>query len=598
VSYFFQDALNYLRQAGAVFARAHPKLAPHLGGGGDDPDVERLLEGFAYLSGRVQENMAHESVEFNHAMISVLWPNFLRPLPSATLMCLKPKAGMIQGCKIVPAGTVVSSRLIDGINCPFRTTSDCTIYPLELRNSELETGERLQMRLHFSTLDAVALGQLGLRDLRLHFVGEMPERQMLYLWFGRYLKAAVILFDDGRKTHLDLKKQLAPIGFARQESLLPHPAAVFEGTRLLQEFFTFPDKFYGYDLKQLERIFAAEEVQNFTLELTFERALPASVRVRPDSVALHCVSAVNLFTHDGDPLLIRHEKTAYPVRPSGQHAPLLEIFSVDGVRAVSPSRDSRRRALVRSYPSFESFLHEGGDDHGNNATGQQHKEAQIYYYLRPHRSRRTSGFDYEISFIQRRRADELTRVIPDEEAVSLELSCFNRSLCHELAIGDIGYPRSDAPDFVTYRNIVRPSMSVHPPLDGTLNWNLLANLALNYTTLLDRDAMAAILAIYDYESFASAEHERMSAQRIDGICALDTQPVFHTYQGLAVRGLKSVLRLRESAFHTEGEMYLFALILSEFFTLCSTVNSFHELEVWGEENGEIYQWPVKIGGGA
>jgi type VI secretion system protein ImpG len=53
--------------------------------------------------------------------------------------------------------------------------------------------------------------------------------------------------------------------------------------------------------------------------------------------------------------------------------------------------------------------------------------------------------------------------------------------------------------------------------------------------------------------------------------------------------------LREASFQTEGEMYLFGSVLSEFFSLYSTVNSFHVLEVRGEQRGEVYRWPIKIG---
>jgi len=81
---------------------------------------------------------------------------------------------------------------------------------------------------------------------------------------------------------------------------------------------------------------------------------------------------------------------------------------------------------------------------------------------------------------------------------------------------------------------------------------------------------------------------------MSGIRHFETQPVNRVYQGLGVRGLKSQMRLQESAFHSEGEMYLFATLIAEFFNLCATVNSFHELEVLGEEHGEIYQWPAKI----
>jgi len=592
LSYFFQDELSYLRQGGNAFAHANPKLASHLGQMGDDPDVERLLEGFAYLTGRVQESMAHERLEFNHALISVLWPSFLRPIPSATMMQLTPKQGRSQNRQIVPAGTTILSRAIEGVHCPFRTVSDCAIDPLELESCELDEAIRTKLCLHFRTLDDLPLGKIGLQDLRLTCLGEAPVRQMLYLWLGRYLEKAVICFDEAGEIRLDIKKQMAAIGLGEQESLLPHPRTAFEGTRLLQEFFTFPDKFYGYDLKSLGQIFHAINERKFRLEFFFERPLPKGVRMMPDSMALHCVGAVNLFPHDGDPLLIYHEKRAYPVRPSGENARFLEIFSVDRVRATAPSADKRRLSRTRTYPSFESFLHESH----KSADGQEqqaHEEAQIYYRLRPKPSRKMSGFDYEISFV---RHDNVKRPgsIPGEEAISLELSCFNRNLCHELAIGDIVYAGVGAPDFVSYRNVVRPSRAVHPPLDGTLSWNLLASLALNYRTLLNREAIAALLTIYDYESAITATQERLSAQRIAAICSFETKSVSRLCKGFHVRGQKSYMRLRESAFHTEGEMYLFATVLAEFFNLCSTVNSFHDLEVLGEESREIYQWLAKI----
>jgi len=595
VNFFFRDEIEYLRRAGGVFAHANPKLASHLGVSGDDPDVERVLEGLAYLTGRVNENMAHESVEFNHSLIAVLWPNFLRPHPSATLMSLTPKPGRVSGRQIVPAGTIIESRLIEGVRLPFRTRSDCILYPLELVMSEVSSTDRLALRLHFSSLKDRPLGAIDLCDLRLTFCGEMPVRQMLYLWCGRYLRQAVITLEDGQRTVLELKKQMVPIGLAPHESLLPHPRTAFEGTRLLQEFFTFPDKFYGYDLLGLDEIFSGSGAQKFDLTLTFERALPHNLRIMPDSVALYCVSAVNLFAHDADPLLIRHEKKSYPLRPSGERAELVEIFSVDAVRGIKPSRDGKRHGRHFVYPAFESFLHERDHDPALDGTLMgKGRMPQIYYRLRPFLSRKTSGFDYEISFVEHHHDDEWRRGIPDEAAISIELSCFHRSLCHELAIGDISTPQVGAPDFVTYRNIVRPSVCVHPPLDGALSWILLANLALNYTTLLSREALAALLTIYDYGRFASPQHQRLSAQRIAGIESFETQPVNRFYKGLAVRGMKSVMRLRERAFHTEGEMYLFSCLLAEFFNLCSTVNSFHELEVLGAENGEIYQWPAKI----
>ena len=47
---YYEDELAFLREMGAEFARANPAAAPFLAERGADPDVERLLEGFAFLA--------------------------------------------------------------------------------------------------------------------------------------------------------------------------------------------------------------------------------------------------------------------------------------------------------------------------------------------------------------------------------------------------------------------------------------------------------------------------------------------------------------------------------------------------------------------
>lgn len=54
---YYQDELSYLREMGREFSQAHPDAAPYLSEAGADPDVERLLEGFAFLSGRIRQRL-------------------------------------------------------------------------------------------------------------------------------------------------------------------------------------------------------------------------------------------------------------------------------------------------------------------------------------------------------------------------------------------------------------------------------------------------------------------------------------------------------------------------------------------------------------
>ena len=53
----YSDELTHLRERGAEFAREFPKIASRLSMDGvevTDPYVERLLEGFAFLTARIQ----------------------------------------------------------------------------------------------------------------------------------------------------------------------------------------------------------------------------------------------------------------------------------------------------------------------------------------------------------------------------------------------------------------------------------------------------------------------------------------------------------------------------------------------------------------
>lgn len=578
----FQDELSYLRDTGREFAHLNPKLARYLADKSTDPDVERLLEGFAFLTSRVREKIDDEMSEFTTSVIKLLWPNFLRPFPSTTMMKFTPIDRSITERQILPKGTVILSNPIRDQQCVFQTVADCTIYPLEIAHIGLERSrDSARIKIFFNTLSGLPLSQTGIKDLRLTLCGDMTVRQTLYLWIGRYLEKATIFYADGKTVNVPLK-DIQPIGFDNSEAVLSQQTAAFSGHRLLQEYFVFPDKFYGYDLVHLSKFFDGHDETEFSLVLEFERSIPPEVRLKTDNIRLHCMPAVNLFETDAEPLIIKHTKNSYRIRPLGFDTDHFEIFSIDSVKGQHASNNNEQFLVERDYPSFESFNHEIGEDQMGE---------QIFFYSHAQKSLSHKGFDYDMSFI----LHNAEPAVPNEETISIDITCFNRDLCSELAVGDVCIRSETAPVFVEYSNITRPTEPVYPPLDGTLNWNLISNLSLNYMSLLSHDALAAMLSIYDYQSLTNRQAERAAKQRIGGIVDLKTTPTDIIFNGLPIRGLKSIMKMNESAFQTEGEMYLFAAILAEFFTLYATVNSFHVLEVHGMENGEIYKWPAKIG---
>src|SRR5262249_18676828 len=75
---YYQDELAYLRELGREFAQAYPQLAPMLADRGGDPDVERLLEGTAFLTARVREKLDDELPEAIHAIAELIFPQLVR----------------------------------------------------------------------------------------------------------------------------------------------------------------------------------------------------------------------------------------------------------------------------------------------------------------------------------------------------------------------------------------------------------------------------------------------------------------------------------------------------------------------------------------
>src|SRR5262245_35453684 len=92
---YYQDELTFLREMGKEYSQDQPALAHMLAERGSDPDVERLLEGFAFLAGRIRQKLDDEFPEVTHGLLSLLWPHYLHPIPSMSILEFKPLPGAV-----------------------------------------------------------------------------------------------------------------------------------------------------------------------------------------------------------------------------------------------------------------------------------------------------------------------------------------------------------------------------------------------------------------------------------------------------------------------------------------------------------------------
>ena len=240
---YFQDELAFLRELGKEFAEENPDLAPFLAEGGEDPDVRRLLEGFAFLSGRIRQKLDDEYPEITHALMGLLWPHVLRPIPSLTTIEFDPIPGVLRDIHVVEAGSRLDSVAVGGSHCRFRTTSDVELLPLKLEHAEIENPgtRRAQLRIRFQFPTGVAPDSIDLRRLRLHFASLVENAYEFYLWISHHVSEITLRGDtsEGSPTRTLPANRILPVGFSKDgdesgEQLWPFPSHVFSGYRLLQ----------------------------------------------------------------------------------------------------------------------------------------------------------------------------------------------------------------------------------------------------------------------------------------------------------------------------------------------------------------------------
>ncbi len=580
---YYQDELDFLRQLGREFAEAHPKEAHFVADVGSDPDVERLLEGVAFLTGRIRQKLDDEFPELIHGVMNLLWPHYLRPVPAMSLLEFTPIPGAITERKRIPAReTEVESREMEGTRCRFRTTADVDLYPLQLEQVSMESASSGQsaLRLRFATLPGATLGQAGIERLRLHLVGE--PAYTLYYWLCRYVgKIKLRLLTQGRPAEeLGLPDcKIQPFGFAKEEALLPYPQTAFDGYRLLQEYFAFPQKFLAVDLSDLRPLARRSSATTFEILILFTKAPPASLRVSKDHVRLFCTPIVNLFTTDSQPIQVSHERTEYLIRPSAAPVSNYEIFSVDGATG-----HMRGTGEELAYEPFYSFRQ-----------SKSPAASTIYYQTHLRQSVVSDGgAETYVSFVN---ADEIPvrgGAVPSE-IVTCHLTCTNGDLAGKLHVGDIQLPTDSSPGFVQFRNIGRVSAPCHAPLGGDLHWRLLSHLSLNYLSLTSVGALRGLLDLYNFAARQDDQAKRAHARLLEGIVDVQSRGKDCLFCGAPVRGTEITLSLRRDHFAGEGDLFLFASVLCEFFALYASLNSFTELLVKETEQGDIYSWPIRIG---
>lgn len=603
--WYYERELGYLRRLGAEFAQRYPKVAGRLQlepTKCEDPHVERLLEGFAFLASRIHLQLDNDMGEVAGGLLGLVAPHFVRPVPASSIaeFRLDPERAKQPAGVVVPRGAALQARPVGGVQCAFRTTFDLRLWPVTVADARWVAPDALQppvrasdavgaLRIELHGFPDVPLGSLTLDTLRLYLHADGSLAATLYEVLCNACTGVIVrpLDPAARRagTAAELPASaLRPAGFDDEERLLPGGASTFTAYGLLQEYFVLPEKYRFVDLAigdALRALNAGGAVEVICLVGPFERperrhALAGGVG--PSVVRVGCTPVVNLFAQTAEPILLTHRRDEYPLVADARRRLTTEIYSVDEVVAVAGGGGD-----PMPFEPLYGLRHDV-----------EPGTPQVYWNARRRLipGRTDGSTEVTLAFIDR----DARTMQPEFDAVTARVTCFNGDLPARLPIGD---PRGDfeligGGPFTQIAALVKPTEPVHPPLGKPLLWRLVSQLSLNHLSLTDGpDALRELLRLYDLRGAPETDRQ------IQGIVGISSRPAHARVSsassvGLA-RGRRVELDLDEDNFAGDGA-FLFASVLERFFALYASMNSFTQLTVRTRQRRRpLREWAPRAG---
>jgi type VI secretion system protein ImpG len=563
---FYEEEMRFLMEGGQEFAEAFPERARYLNIAtveDRDPYVERLFEGFAFLSGRIRQKLEDDFPEFARNLMEMVDPAFLRCIPSLSMVQITFRANMLPKPYVIPRGTQFLSNPVgpDMAICRFQSTQDVTLYPLTLAGAETVHHAVLGegFRLTFQMDPGADPAQLHVPFLDIYLHGERTLGYFLH----HYLTAKVskvLLEGEGHSQELGGQDLIEAGGFRENEGLLPALDNSFEGSRFLQEFFAFEEKFRFVRVKGLEPIAAMPDYSRFSLTFFFKEAVPEGKRIKPENFRLFATPVVNLFPTTAEPVNLNHKHFEYPLHADSKRK--LEIYEVQNVTGVDKATGAQR-----PFHKFSDFRHQVLAKGSN---------AQDSYWEARQDLQGKGSFRTYLSVGTQQAAETLS-----EEYLSIGILATNGSLPREEILENaIVNPAAGFPAFCQFYNFTRPTVPVYPPKSDHYLWYVLSHMNMNYRSLCQKGNLKEVLSLYDWT------HSAVNRKFIEGVGSASAARRNFMLESQLVSGAEITVEIRDGAFSEAGELNIFARVLLEFFTQYASINHLVSLRISLQPSGK------------
>lgn len=609
--YFGQDLLPYyerelaaLKISAKEFAAEHPLIASRLNlddSSGEDPHVERLLQGCAYLAARIQRRLHDDHPLFTNALLGLVYPQLTRPIPSFSVACLETDYVLkgVTETRTVDAGATMVFPSSGGVQCAFRTCYPVDLVPVTLAECQLVPVERAPapyaldaaaavLLLRFKAAGDIDLAALPLERLRLYLDLGADAFDLHELLFNRAVEVmGRTLPEEASAGVVRLGTQsLQAVGFDPSEALLERDERHLDGYRLLLEYFCFPQKFFFVDIVGLGRLVSSpctafEIAVPVRAPVRSERVAELCKAVRRHSLKLACSPIVNLFEHSAVPIRTSGQRQGYAVVPKGRPRSAYEVYALQSVMRLRSGGTRDDAAPIKSLFSFSA-----DDAPGSGA---------VFWveHRRFAESGEDKGTEVELDFLYR------NGEVPDdlEDTFAVTFLASNRDLPASLPFGEdlntLELTSGGSVDKV--RCLVKPTAAIRSHLGLMNRWEFISHLSFNHLSIVEggEDALRGVLSLYNLRGASDARRQINAVQR------LKTTSVVRAMGDAAhrafVRGLRVEMMVDEAGF-SGANPYLFSAILARLFESFAAINTFVELAVvLKNREGEFASWTPNPG---
>jgi type VI secretion system protein ImpG len=609
---YYNRELQFVREMGAEFSEAYPRIASRLGMEGidcADPYVERLLEGFAFLAARVQLKLDARHPDFTQHLMEMVYPHFLCPTPSCAIVELTPdmKEGGVLAGHLVKRNTSLRAPLIKGERtaCEFRTAHDVTLWPLTVSEAKYLSGSgalstqgiggdaraRAVLRLRLKAAPGTTFKAMPLKSLAF-YVKATPDiahrifEQVTADCIGAYVRGTT----PGSPVHWITPQNIHQDGLDDSEALLPVTRKSFQGYRLLQEYFTFPERYLFFSVHGLAPAVRSCEGDELEIHLAMDRAQTGlESAVDASHFRLFCAPAINLWPRAVDRVHVSATETEYHLVPDRNRPMDFEIHSLTSVAGIGPGGES----LTQILPFYSV----------------SHAAAPGAYYTLQRRPRLPSTREQQVGARSGYVGSECFLAMVDSaqrpatgaiRQIDAQALCTNRDLPVHMITGQ---GRTDltveggAP-VESVRCIAGPSYPRQSAGFGATAWKLISHLSLNYLSLVERAPESGAEALRDLLALYADPNDTSAMRQVEGVRSVSYSPVVRRIPLLGPisygRGLEIALTIDEASFEGAGIVAL-GSVLERFFARHVSLNSFTQLTLLSSARGAIKTWPVRVG---